>query len=494
MRHRIGHGLVLAGASLLAVSIATGVQAQCVVTAGSHGVRQENCTVGPVHAQEDVGGRSGTGTWYYTFSYVNARDYVDLILQTAGMPLTEPDVTNLVADVKSGQASFGQLSDMFLGPHDVGDNSSVSGLPAGFHGHNSSTWDAMGFYNSDWSARYTDASNAMHACNNEGSMADAQSCIQQQISNGDLVSWNFEDIFNTIGWDFSFSTMTSPEDTYLKGIMGDIAPHFVGVVLQNPGSSLQYLYHSYDERGDASGDGPQAYVAVSYFLSQAQRWINTYRTLQNLGAGNLANTALDFARDDAGILTQSGDPLVLDLDHKGFIEVTGKSSAILRAPKNMGFQSAGSVLFDLYGAGPRRMEWVRGGEGFLVDAKDVKEAMAQGRPLTGRDLMGDAEGRPGGFAKLADYDHQHAGKIVGKDLDQLAVWVDKNHNGRAEPGEIYSMKQLGITEIDYKAHYAYDKDHEPLEVAGFVQHGKRYKVQEVWFAFEPQHLASRGGN
>ncbi len=492
MRHLFGHGLVLSGSALLALSIATGAGA-ATVTTDSHGIRHETITVGPVQAPETVSGRSGTGTYFYTYSYINARDAINAMLETAHMSTAYTgDVTNLVADVKGGASSLQSLSNAILGPNGVGDSS----LPAGFFGNDRGTWQSMGMDSGSWQTRYNDAVRAMGgACGGINDQGSAESCIQSELNSGNLGSWNYQSIANAIGWNFSKASWTSPEDDYLRGIEGGGPPHFVPSLVPSPGQGLEFgIAFAGDGSSAWSGPNPgQTYVASAFFLSQAQRWVNAEATLAALGAGNLAAEALNFARDDAGILSDYGDPLVLDLNHNGIVDVTGRSSAVVRARKNMGFVKTGSVRFDLYDTGPLQMEWIKNGDGFLVDATKAKEAIAQGQPLNGRDLMGDAEGAPGGFAKLASYDHQHAGKIVGPDLDRLAVWINKAGDGRYHSGELYSMKQLGITEIDYRSHFKYDKDHEPLEQAGFVQHGKRYTVQEVWFAFEPQHLASKGG-
>jgi len=59
-----------------------------------------------------------------------------------------------------------------------------------------------------------------------------------------------------------------------------------------------------------------------------------------------------------------------------------------------------------------------------------------------------------GFRALALYDDpanggNHDGVIDQKDsiFSSLRVWVDKNHNGITDPGELLTMQQAGIQSI-----------------------------------------------
>ena len=191
------------------------------------------------------------------------------------------------------------------------------------------------------------------------------------------------------------------------------------------------------------------------------------------------------------------DPLVFDLNGNGKIDVTGLSSAKMRVEKNQHFVSAGSVLFDILGTGkPERIEWVKGGDGILVDNRKgvAKQLVAQGKPLTIYNLFGDADGNPGGFFKLARYfdldakfaaagkglNAKNVGVIKGKELDDLLMWVD-NGDGKAAPNELHTLASLGITELRLPHHYLQNQDGELIEQATFVRKGKTYVIQEVWF-------------
>ena len=196
----------------------------------------------------------------------------------------------------------------------------------------------------------------------------------------------------------------------------------------------------------------------------------------------------------------SSDPLVLDLNGDGNINVTGLSAAKQRNEKNKVFVKEGSVLFDIQGNGKAdRVEWVKPGEGILVDNRKnkAKDRVAKGQNLTVFDLLGDTEGNPGGFAKLArffDAEAQVASKggkiaaeglgiIKGKELDDLLVWLD-NGDGKAEAKELHTLASLGITEIRMPYQMIPTQDGEFLEQATFIRDGKPQIIQEVWFARE----------
>jgi hypothetical protein len=265
----------------------------------------------------------------------------------------------------------------------------------------------------------------------------------------------------------------------------------------------------------------------SWKAGQPGNWYNgypgysSYGNMVNQKAANLAN-AIQAALPGKTIGSGSGspahklvtklaqernwyfnsDPLVFDLNGNGKIDVTGLSSAKMRAEKNMRFVTAGSVLFDIMGNGqPERVEWVQGGDGLLIDNRknQAKQLVAQGKPLTIYNLFGDADGNPGGFFKLARFFDLEAriasagsnvkaknlGIIKGKELSELLMWID-NGDGKAEAKELHTLASLGITEIHLPHRYLMNKDGELIEQATFVRKGKTHIVQEVWFSRDAQ--------
>jgi hypothetical protein len=217
--------------------------------------------------------------------------------------------------------------------------------------------------------------------------------------------------------------------------------------------------------------------------------------------GNISQAALLKAWDTVMSYTGTslGDPLVLDLNGNGVIEVTGKSAAKFRNKNNMAFVAKGAVKFDLYGTGkPVLTEWVKGGDGILVDNRKGK-ALAlvnKGKPLAIANLFGDDGGHFNGFQKLAlEFDPNaklaastggvpaNLGVLKGKALDDMLVWID-NGDGKATAKELHKLSALGITEIKLPARFITNEAGEYLERATFIRDGKEFGIQEVWFATE----------
>ncbi|MHB2019026.1 MAG: hypothetical protein ACYCW6_18925, partial [Candidatus Xenobia bacterium] len=120
---------------------------------------------------------------------------------------------------------------------------------------------------------------------------------------------------------------------------------------------------------------------------------------------------------------------------------------------------------DFYDNGfPLLMEWIGPHDGLLVEPK------VDGS-VDGSCLFGSQGGWSNGYEKLSMRDANHDGKLTGDELKGLAVWVDANGNGQADPGELKTLDELGITEIDLQ-HVGFR--------SSFVMNGKKHTMWDWW--------------
>jgi hypothetical protein len=163
---------------------------------------------------------------------------------------------------------------------------------------------------------------------------------------------------------------------------------------------------------------------------------------------NANGCACDFnsdcqSGDCEGTICESDDPVVIDLSGAGF--------ALTNAQ--------GGVKFDFFDVGkPIQMAWTaagadvgwlaldRNGNGKIDDGAELFSNMTPQPPAP--------LGKKVGFRALAIYDlpangGNGDGLIDKRDavFSKLLVWVDKNHNGVSDPGELLTMEQAGIQSI-----------------------------------------------
>lgn len=137
-------------------------------------------------------------------------------------------------------------------------------------------------------------------------------------------------------------------------------------------------------------------------------------------------------------------PVLLDLDQDGF-HLSGASPA---------------VVFDINADSvPNRIAWTRAGED---DAFLCMDRNHNGIIDNGSELFGYAtpllSGEPAkiGYVALAELDKPETGgngdgRVDSRDMlfQDLCAWVDANRDGISQPGEIYSLDQVGVAYLDY---------------------------------------------
>ena len=179
-----------------------------------------------------------------------------------------------------------------------------------------------------------------------------------------------------------------------------------------------------------------------------------------------------------------GTPILIDTDGSGF-HLTS---------------AAGGVMFDLYGdSKPVQVAWTAQGStnGWLALPEN-------GKVLSARNLFGNLTAQPlvkthppNGFAALAVYDLPAFGGNNNGAIDpgdavwrNLRVWIDANHDGISQPGELHTLTEIGIRRIllhyelssytdEYGNHFRY-KGHLIAETGDNVDR----KIFDVYLATE----------
>jgi hypothetical protein len=130
-------------------------------------------------------------------------------------------------------------------------------------------------------------------------------------------------------------------------------------------------------------------------------------------------------------------------------------------------------------------------------ARDVDVAFlaldrnGNGRVDDGSELFGNATpldhgGRAtNGFAALAQYDANGDGVVDAADpvWSRLLLWVDSNHNGVSEPGELRTIADSPITAVEFQYHWTGRRDQSGNRFGyeGHLHEGKR--VQSFYDVF-----------
>jgi len=210
---------------------------------------------------------------------------------------------------------------------------------------------------------------------------------------------------------------------------------------------------------------------------------------------NFANTAdyasiLDIYRlstaQIAALETTSGiSPIVLDMNGDGIQTLSVDQG----------------VLFDLLGNGQTlQTGWASASDGLL--ARDINR---DGKINSGRELFGQGTLLAGGSAAkdgyqaLAELDSNKDGVINWQDVDfsSLMVWQDKNADGVTDAGELRSLSQAGVAQLNL-AHQAGTATNNGnwlgLEGSYLAADGSTQAMADVWFQvkeLDPEELKRR---
>ena len=165
------------------------------------------------------------------------------------------------------------------------------------------------------------------------------------------------------------------------------------------------------------------------------------------------------------------DPLVIDLDGKGF-DITDRKNG---------------THFDLNADGyAEKTDWTR------TDGLLALDLNGNGKIDDGSELFGDhtklADGSlaTDGFAALSRYDANGDGLIDARDeiFSQLRIWCDADGDGQSGNGELVSLAEAGVSSISLKKEKLTESGAGEAEISGTAQvvfaDGTSKTIGELW--------------
>jgi len=173
----------------------------------------------------------------------------------------------------------------------------------------------------------------------------------------------------------------------------------------------------------------------------------------------------------------TASPLVFDLDGDGF-----EIAQLGKAP----------ILFDHNADGVKTgTAWVKSDDAILVLDRNGNGVVDSGRELFGNNtVLADGSTAKDGYAALAELDSNGDGVIDAQDAQygNLRLWRDLNQDGVSDAGELLTLAELGITQInlDKTGGTTTLADGTKLDgKASFVINGQTRNYTDAWFAQNP---------
>ena len=187
--------------------------------------------------------------------------------------------------------------------------------------------------------------------------------------------------------------------------------------------------------------------------SRSQSSTGTYGpfsgSYSNTNSGSYSDTLYQYDKQKAvdykfesqlGRRVVRRDPVILDLNGDGKLDVTGRGGS--------------KINYDVNGDGiTDRTEWMKKGS---QDGLLAYDANHDGK-ITGNELMNETsiDGKQNTYKSgwdkmLALGDKNKDGKLTGDELKGFSVWTDKDGDGITDAGELQSAAKTGLVEIDSK--------------------------------------------
>ena len=174
---------------------------------------------------------------------------------------------------------------------------------------------------------------------------------------------------------------------------------------------------------------------------------------------------------------KNSSPIIVDLDGDG-IEIAQLTG--------------GSILFDHDGDGIRTgTAWADDDDGMLVFDRNANGSIDTGRELFGDNTMlSDGTMAVDGYAAMRDLDSDADGQLTGSDtaFGLLRVWRDLNQDGISSPEELFTLGELGITQIGLTktTEVSYLPDGTRLDGIGHLtMNGQTRTFTDAWYADNP---------
>ncbi|MBR4361813.1 MAG: hypothetical protein IKP42_03600 [Ruminococcus sp.] len=201
----------------------------------------------------------------------------------------------------------------------------------------------------------------------------------------------------------------------------------------------------------------------------------------------------DDGMSDSGNAPAPKDPLIIDLDGDNDIKLT---------------KIANGVHFDIDRNGfAEKTVWTEGKDGFLAYDRNKNGIIDDGGELFSDQVtMRDGSTSTDGYMALEEFDGAYDedknivanGTIDENDIrfKELRVWVDEDHDGETDPGELKTLKQLGISSISLdhrKLHPESEEDKTEYSYVTFKS-GKVAQMREHWFEVKNNDTIERDEN
>lgn len=166
-------------------------------------------------------------------------------------------------------------------------------------------------------------------------------------------------------------------------------------------------------------------------------------------------------------------PLIIDLDGDGIETVS--------SDKGVYFDHDGNSLAEKSG-------WVGKDDGLLVRDINGNGQIDDGTELFGNNsVLSNGQKAANGFEALKDLDSNNNGTFDSSDTawNQVKVWKDSNKNGVVDNGELLSLEQAGIENIDlnYQNSNAVDANGNTVGQIGTFdkENGTQGNISDIWF-------------